>query len=68
MPASLFKKLLERNPFQKRLDRKPRVMFRFEDLIPKPYRRDYNPFQKRLDRKPVAVFGFDSFITQALSA
>ncbi|HWQ48827.1 MAG TPA: hypothetical protein VN414_07760 [Methanosarcina sp.] len=26
-------------------------MFEFENLIPKPYRRDHNPFAKRLDRK-----------------
>ena len=29
-----------RNPFKKRLDRKPQETFEFEDLIPKPYRRD----------------------------
>jgi hypothetical protein len=34
------KKLLALNPFKKRLDRKPRETFEFEDLIPKPYRRD----------------------------
>jgi hypothetical protein len=27
------------------------VEFGFENLVPKPYRRDHNPFQKRLDRK-----------------
>jgi len=51
-------KWLASKPFQKRLEQKSQVTFRFEDLIPKPYRRDqpaqrlwHNPFQKRLDRK-----------------
>jgi hypothetical protein len=26
----------------------------FENLIPKPYRRDHKPFQKRLERKTIA--------------
>jgi len=39
------------NPFKKRLERKPRGTFEFENLISKPYRRDHNPFEKRLDRK-----------------
>jgi len=40
--TTLFKKLLARNPFQKRLDRK---------LQQRLGLRDHNPFQKRLDRK-----------------
>ncbi|HWQ47658.1 MAG TPA: hypothetical protein VN414_01690 [Methanosarcina sp.] len=40
--ASLFKKGLSENPWQRWVD---------EKLIPKPYRRDHNPFAKRLDRK-----------------
>ncbi|MCC4766552.1 hypothetical protein FXW07_07960 [Methanosarcina sp. DH1] len=40
MPATLFKKLLARNPFQKRLERKPQEPFESGNLIPKPYRRD----------------------------
>jgi len=35
-----FEKCLARNPFQKRLDRKPQETFEFDNLIPKPYRRD----------------------------
>ena len=35
-----FKKLLTCKPFQKRLERKPQETFKFEYLIPKPYRRD----------------------------
>ncbi|MCC4767462.1 hypothetical protein FXW07_12765 [Methanosarcina sp. DH1] len=38
--TTLFKKLLARKPFQKRLERKPQEPFEFDDLIPKPYRRD----------------------------
>ncbi|AKB52046.1 hypothetical protein MSBRW_2793 [Methanosarcina barkeri str. Wiesmoor] len=51
MKAILIKNLLVHKFFQKRLDRKPRVMFSFENLIPKLYRRDHKPFEKRLDRK-----------------
>jgi len=41
LSASLFKKLLEHNPFQKRLDRKPVTTLGFDEkLIPEPYRRD----------------------------
>ncbi|WP_156151135.1 hypothetical protein [Methanosarcina sp. Kolksee] len=41
--TTLFKKGLTENHGPK---------FGFDELIPKPYRRDHNPFQKRLDRKP----------------
>jgi len=58
LPSTLLKKLLALNPFEKRLERKPRETFEFETLISKPYRRDqpaqrlwHNPFEKRLDRK-----------------
>ncbi|AKB47170.1 hypothetical protein MSKOL_1393 [Methanosarcina sp. Kolksee] len=35
-----FQKRFDRNPFEKRLDRKPQEPFEFDNLIPKPYRRD----------------------------
>jgi len=41
LPASFFKKGFIESE----------ATFGFEDLIPKPYRRDHNPFEKRLDRK-----------------
>ncbi|WP_198146742.1 hypothetical protein [Methanosarcina vacuolata] len=34
------KKRLDRNPFEKRLDRKPQEPFESDNLIPKLYRRD----------------------------
>ena len=34
--TSLFKRLLDRKPFQKRLERKPQTMFEFEILSPNP--------------------------------
>ncbi|WP_156151032.1 hypothetical protein [Methanosarcina sp. Kolksee] len=37
---TLFLKKLACNPFEKRLDRKPQETFEFDNLIPKPYRRD----------------------------
>jgi len=42
LPASLFKKLLER---------KPDKYLSLRTLSPNPIRRDHNPFEKRLDRK-----------------
>jgi len=36
LPTSLFKKLLDRKPFQKRLERKPQAMFEFEILSSNP--------------------------------
>jgi len=43
----LFLKKLACNPFEKRLDRKPQETFEFDNLIPKPYRRD-QPAQRLL--------------------
>ncbi|MDY0131015.1 MAG: hypothetical protein RBR63_12700 [Methanosarcina vacuolata] len=52
LTAILFKKNLTATLFKKGLTENHEPIFGFDELIPKPYRRDHNPFQKRLDRKP----------------
>jgi hypothetical protein len=55
LPASLFKKLLDRKPFQKRLERKSLLnLKRYDGMITNLLKKrlNRNPFEKRLDRKP----------------